>query len=139
MLGKTAIYQFWSAEGELLYVGISKQFDKRLRYHIKNAEVWPEIERVVVRFENTRRQALAEERRLILERGPSCNVMIKRKHYGPVRDRVLACIDKDWHTEIQLAKYTGATIEEVRAAANELVREGILRDSEWCPGIWFYV
>ena len=124
MLGKTAVYQFWSAEGELLYVGISKNFSQRVRSHIKNTEMWPAVDRAVVRFFESRMEALSEERRLILENGPRYNYQWKRETCGDLEARIFGALKRQWATPLQIAAYVVATPEEIKEIMSRLTRDG---------------
>ena len=70
---KTSLYRHFSAEDELLYIGISVSALSRLGQHEKHAPWFDEICRVTVEHFETRDEALEAERRAIETEKPTHN------------------------------------------------------------------
>ena len=70
----TYLYRHFDAEGKLLYVGISLQAINRLAQHRDNAHWFSNIRDVKIEVFESRQDALAAERKAILEENPSHNI-----------------------------------------------------------------
>lgn len=70
---RTAVYRVYDADGELLYVGIAKDFGVRWAQHAAKQPWWPEIARQTVDWHESREAALSEETRAIKAEGPRHN------------------------------------------------------------------
>jgi hypothetical protein len=70
---RTALYRHWNAEGELLYVGISLSAVERLSAHAREAGWAGLIAHVTVEWFDTRLEAMAAEKRAILDERPKHN------------------------------------------------------------------
>lgn len=71
---ETALYRAYDAHGVLLYVGITKDPQTRMRGHERTSEWWAEMQSVSFEWFDTRRAALDEETRLIGALRPPFNV-----------------------------------------------------------------
>lgn len=71
---KTYLYRAYDCGGELCYVGITKNFDIRLRSHIADKPWWKdEVDHISVRIYDTRADAEFEEAKAIAEELPKYN------------------------------------------------------------------
>jgi excinuclease UvrABC nuclease subunit len=68
------LYRFYNAQGEMLYVGITKFFEPRLKQHYKNAEWFFETASVRLEHFKTRQQVEQAETRAIVEEQPLYNI-----------------------------------------------------------------
>jgi excinuclease UvrABC nuclease subunit len=68
------LYRFYDAEGSLLYVGITKFFEPRLKQHYKNAEWFFETEHVRLEHYKTRQEVELAETRAIKTERPRYNI-----------------------------------------------------------------
>jgi predicted GIY-YIG superfamily endonuclease len=71
---ETAVYRAFDAAGRLLYVGITKSPQTRMRGHQRTSEWWPEMQSVVFEWHATRIEALDVERDLIESLRPPFNI-----------------------------------------------------------------
>lgn len=71
---ETAIYRFYSSEGQLLYVGISDNPGHRFTQHEKTKTWWKEVTGISIEWAATRQAALAIERRAIRVESPVYNI-----------------------------------------------------------------
>lgn len=70
----SAVYQLFDSKGDLLYVGQAANPKGRFVTHAREAEWWAEVACWTVEWWPTRDAALREEKRLIAERLPRCNI-----------------------------------------------------------------
>lgn len=70
----TALYRLYSADGELLYVGIAFDAGRRFVRHQDDKDWWPLVARVAVEHLPNRPSALEAEERAIRTEGPRFNV-----------------------------------------------------------------
>ncbi len=70
-----SLYRHFSADGALLYVGVSLSALRRLGQHADNAHWFSRIARVEIQHFATRAEALAAERAAILSENPAHNLM----------------------------------------------------------------
>jgi excinuclease UvrABC nuclease subunit len=68
------LYRFYDAEGSLLYVGITKFFEPRLKQHYKNAEWFFETAHVRLEHYQTRQEVELAETRAIQTERPRYNL-----------------------------------------------------------------
>ena len=79
MNDKTALYRAFSDRDELLYIGISKNALKRFIQHTEKSE-WTEfMTRLEVEYFESRKEALKQEKRAIIEEKPLFNVIHNRE------------------------------------------------------------
>lgn len=71
---KTAVYRFYSSEGQLLYVGISDNPGHRFSQHERTKTWWNEVTGISVEWVESRPSALAVERRAIRVEKPVYNI-----------------------------------------------------------------
>lgn len=87
---RTAVYRALSADGKLLYVGISNKPLRRFEEHAKDKPWWPEVDMEAtvkgIRWFDSEAKARVEERRAIKEEGPLHNVV----HRSPIVAAALA-------------------------------------------------
>lgn len=62
LAGRTALYRFWDAKGDLLYVGITHDTTQRWKSHARNQPWWTNVARKEVIWMLTRKEAEAAER-----------------------------------------------------------------------------
>ena len=68
------LYRFYDAEGALLYVGITKFFEPRLKQHYKNAEWFFETASVKLEHYKTRQEVERAETQAIESENPRYNI-----------------------------------------------------------------
>lgn len=73
--GAHSLYRLFSRSGELLYVGIANDVERRMAQHRQDKPWWPQVADAVVEEFPDRRAALAAERVAIRTEGPVYNVM----------------------------------------------------------------
>jgi predicted GIY-YIG superfamily endonuclease len=78
---KTHLYKLVSADDEVLYIGITSNFDQRMSAHANEKGWWGEVEHFIVKTFSTREDAEAEERYQIAEISPKYNEMLGVKLY----------------------------------------------------------
>lgn len=85
----TSIYQFFDADDELLYVGITDYLPTRLGQHDREKPWWFEVHRISVEHVEDRDHALERERTLIQSLRPRHNVAHSLGHvaWSDVRDK----------------------------------------------------
>lgn len=69
----TAVYRFYSADGELLYVGVSMNLEGRLNSHKNWRERWQQFVRIELTWYPNRAEALAAETLAIETESPRWN------------------------------------------------------------------
>jgi hypothetical protein len=69
------LYRFYDNLGELLYVGITADFDNRAKEHQSQKTWWPEVARSRIEHVASRRELLALERLVIIRERPRYNVV----------------------------------------------------------------
>lgn len=72
--GPTLLYRIYGADGTLLYVGVTCDWEERVRRHASTQPWWDEVEYVDFEPRQPRRLALAAERRAIAEERPLYNI-----------------------------------------------------------------
>lgn len=72
----TAIYRFFNAAGELLYVGITCDTERRFRNHAADKAWWPEVANRTVAWLDTRYDAETAEARAIRDESPIHNIAV---------------------------------------------------------------
>jgi predicted GIY-YIG superfamily endonuclease len=80
---RTAVYRFFDAGDNLIYVGITVDLMTRWRYHEKNADWWSKQARIEVVWHESRATADAEETEAIRTEGALRNVQKRGK--TPIR------------------------------------------------------
>jgi excinuclease UvrABC nuclease subunit len=71
---KQTLYRFYNQNDQLLYVGITKFFEPRLKQHYKNAEWFFETSRVTLEHYQTRQDVEQAESRAIKSEKPKYNI-----------------------------------------------------------------
>lgn len=85
--GPSALYRFFDADGRLLYVGISKDPDKRERAHALRSPWHPHAKSRTIEWHESREAALDAERAAIHEEAPLFNRLGARgepREYAPL-------------------------------------------------------
>lgn len=72
---KTHLYKLISANNEVIYVGITNNFDQRMSNHSTEKSWWSEVDYSIVKTFSTREDAEAEERYEISKVSPKYNEM----------------------------------------------------------------
>lgn len=85
--GHTALYRFFSADGALLYVGITKRLTTRFREHSNTSKWWPVAHSHSVEWYATRTLAGRSERAAISDEKPLHNVLHTPRARLPIADR----------------------------------------------------
>lgn len=75
----TQLYRHYDEEGELLYVGVSLSTVQRLANHRDDSSWFKEIRSVTIEGFETRKQALAAERKAVENERPKYNVKLQAK------------------------------------------------------------
>ena len=73
---RTALYRHYSADGRLLYVGISLSPMARTAQHAGSAAWFDNVARIEIEWHDNRKDALIAERNAIAADKPSCNVVV---------------------------------------------------------------
>lgn len=78
---RTAVYRYFNASGELIYIGVAADPDGRARQHEMYSTWWPEVDpsRTTVRWHDTREAALDEEAEVIRDCRPRHNTVVPRR------------------------------------------------------------
>ena len=108
---RTAVYSHYDAQGQLLYVGCSRNPTRRFWEHKCRSEWAQQVKRTEIEWHDTRASALAAEANAIAELSPSENVMapIAADHESAAGfARIVGVVD--------LAKELRVTKSAVRAA-----------------------
>jgi len=69
-----ALYRFYGSGGELLYIGISRQWPDRFKQHGRDKYWFGDIARIEIEYVDSRERALDEEKRAIQSERPLHNV-----------------------------------------------------------------
>lgn len=79
----TGLYRLYSAQGELLYVGIADNIPTRLKQHSKDKPWWPQVASTAFQQFTTRAEAEAAEKRAIQTERPVHNVVHNGRRHKP--------------------------------------------------------
>lgn len=71
---RTAVYRFYDAVDQLLYVGITSDAKARWRQHAKEKEWWPQVAHKRITWFASREEAAAAERLAIVAEAPRFNI-----------------------------------------------------------------
>jgi predicted GIY-YIG superfamily endonuclease len=83
--GKTVLYRFYNSQGSLLYIGITNNFDARLRQHLRDKPWAGQIARKTITTYATRQAALNAEVQAIRRERPRHNIEHNRGLMGGQR------------------------------------------------------
>jgi predicted GIY-YIG superfamily endonuclease len=72
---RTALYHFYGADDQLLYVGITERLGERWEAHMRTKPWWPAVRRQTVHWYPTRAKAAAAEVAAIVDEKPLYNVV----------------------------------------------------------------
>lgn len=78
-----ALYRFFDAGGDLLYVGITNDPGRRWGRHANDKPWWHEVDRIELERYPSREDVLAAERKAIREEGPRYNLMHAVREAAP--------------------------------------------------------
>lgn len=70
-----AVYRFFDSSGDLLYVGLTNDTDRRFEQHAALKPWWPEVDRIEVDWFNVRFEAEANESVAIWQERPRYNIL----------------------------------------------------------------
>lgn len=70
----TALYRCYNATGELIYVGIAVNPDRRWNHHASRSPWWGEVTRRAVEWHDNRAKALTAEAAAIVDEHPKYNI-----------------------------------------------------------------
>lgn len=79
---RTCVYRFFNADNELMYVGISMNFNSRLNKH-RQRDWWPLVTRIEIEWHQGRESAKAAERAAIADEKPIYN-RARPPHMPPI-------------------------------------------------------
>lgn len=102
---RTALYRLYDAEGRLLYIGIARNPDARMRTHRSLKRWWPEVARAEIEWHSDRNGAERAEAACIVAENPLYNILVPgpggkargsraRKHVPRV---ALASPNSEWY------------------------------------------
>lgn len=74
MSAPTALYRLFAASGDLLYVGISSEPERRWKQHAEDKSWWPEVHEKTVEWHQDRLAAEGAESTAIRSERPSRNI-----------------------------------------------------------------
>jgi len=128
MSSRTALYRFYDADDQLLYVGITEDIATRWDYHASKKPWWADVDRKTVQWYEGWREASCAEVRAIVEEAPLHNVVhapgrhnhdrsgsssIKLAHgpapAAPLHALVLATLAEQGRSQNWLHKRTGVS------------------------------
>lgn len=115
--GRTALYRLYKADGELLYIGISNNPEKRWRFHAADKPWWHWVARRDVTWLDSRQEALDVEEQATLK---------ERPRFGDT-----ARLGKGWHTTERSEVDSGIQAEADHLTA---VLRGQIADGIHAPG-----
>lgn len=72
---RTALYRLFAADGELLYIGITKNLARRFERHAAEKDWWPEVSRKAIEWYETRDAAEIAEEAAIKIKKPRYNIV----------------------------------------------------------------
>lgn len=72
-----ALYRFFGANDELLYVGITCDLGRRMSRHAQDKPWWTEVRRTTVEHFDSRDAVLAAERSAVMSEAPAYNVRLR--------------------------------------------------------------
>lgn len=76
---RTAVYRCYNRSGDLIYVGVAVDPDRRWQHHASHAPWWAEVGTKSIEWHANRGAALAVEASVIATEAPTYNVMGKPK------------------------------------------------------------
>ncbi len=84
----TALYRMYDSDDELLYVGISCNPGSRIAQHAEFKEWYEDVAIIRIAWLSTRRAALKEEAKAIVNEDPKYNIIhsTSDENFGPKRD-----------------------------------------------------
>lgn len=85
---KTALYRFYGADKDLLYIGVTNDLGIRWHSHAKKKSWWPEVQHLAADWHPSRREALRAEANAITAEHPRHNVGHNREPSRPRPKRV---------------------------------------------------
>lgn len=132
----TTLYRYFDSDGQLLYVGITKnQFD-RLQSHAKMAEWLPQIATASFQHFNSRAEALRAETHAIGTELPKFNKAgptLEPAQLDHLLQLIAGDLNDEWHSKT--AKSIRDTMGEINkfSVANEITKLGFAysRSFEW--------
>lgn len=127
----TTLYRFYSTADELLYIGISVNFDKRRQQHSKDKQWWEEVHRWTLTEYPCRMDAAVAERDAIIAELPKYNYVHHpaRHPFSGARSHKLGLPKPLPPTEMQVLE---RVIQESNFPADhaEILRRELLADLE---------
>jgi len=131
MRPKTYLYRAYSDQDELCYVGITKNFDLRLRTHITDKPWWTtEVSYINVRIYFTREEAAFEESKAIAEELPKYNQVPGKRYPNGSAPTVLS--DRFTPAKTRLA-LPAAEVEYLKTLEEPFIyeRAAVLQEAGW--------
>jgi hypothetical protein len=98
---RTALYRFFDADDELLYVGISRDPAERWKQH-RDKPWWRDVAMRVVEWHDDRPSAERAERKAIQTEGPRYNVQHNQRPAGAVVVEALSAPKRSYRTLVDL-------------------------------------
>lgn len=114
----TYVYRLYDADGDLLYVGVAFEPEKRWKQHRETARWWPHVVRREAVLYPTRREAFDAELRAIKSERPKHNTQGSERPYMPaprvaptfdVRGRVLRIRHHETQRVVATMRIDGST------------------------------
>lgn len=116
LAGRTALYRFWDASGDLLYVGITHDVDERWANHRRNQPWWLDVARKEYVWLESRSEAEAAERKAHRDERPRYDktglrtveevITSARRHGDPRAEREICAAVDMIGQEIRSGRYS---------------------------------
>lgn len=116
-----ALYRFYDSDSKLLYVGISSNWQARLKQHYKDSEFHYEATLITIERYNTRDEVEAAEKRAIETESPKYNKAFNPNFEEPAKHL----------TKIKHWVYSNLVPDEEHAGMVKELRKLFLNDDLW--------
>jgi predicted GIY-YIG superfamily endonuclease len=112
-----ALYRCFSADGELLYIGITSRGRKRFDNHAKDQVWWRQCSRIEIEHLETRAEALLAEAEAIKTECPTHNVLLRDRSLATAASLANPLAEQDCASIDPAGGAQGADLEKQRRPA----------------------